>query len=204
MRFFFSNSNQSNMVKLSCILLLPIIYERTFGLNLRWLHKEKRQEHLCDKNLIESNLDMSPHSLYYMRLYHCDYDKEHGKPEQFPQFNAPNFRSEKNDCTLKWTENVQENRIPRVLMTADCGSTCESISYKLSVLKLFLCDCGYSVYREEIQTISVACVPKHNRSAIPKVNYTNLVVKSRITNTPAIETLVYRNGVTFEGVKDPD
>lgn len=180
------------------------MYGRIFGLNLLWQHKEKRLETLCDKNLIESTLDLSPHSLYYVRLFHCDHQKEDEKLKLFSELNAPSSSSAKNQCTANWTENVQEDRIPRVLMTADCESTCEIVSYTLPVLKLFACDREYSVYREEIQTITVACVPKHYRSASPKDRYTNLVVDSKITNTPTIETLVYRKGVTFEELKDPD
>lgn len=192
------------MKKLFCINLLTVIYGRVFGLNLLWQHKEERQEQLCDKNLIESTLDLSPHSLYYVRPFHCDHHKEDEKSKLFSLLNASSSRSAMNQCTANWTGNVQEDRIPRVLMTADCESTCEIVSYALPVLKLFICDRGYSAYRVEIQTISVACVPRHHESVRPEDRYKNLVVDSKITNTPTIETLVYRNGVTFEELKDPD
>lgn len=192
------------MKELFCIHLLTIIYGRIFGLNLLRQHKEEWQEQLCDKNLIDSTLDLFPHSLYYVRLFHCDHQKELEKSKLFSQLNGPSSRSEMNMCAPNWTENVQEDRIPRVLMTAECESTCESVSYTLSVLKLNVCVRGYSAYRQEIQTISVACVPKHQQSVNPEERYTNLVVQSRIRNAPTTETFVNRNAVTFDEVKDPD
>lgn len=151
------------MKKLFFIHLLTAVCGSTFGLNLFWPQIEDLQEHSCDNSLPENTLEMFPHSLYYVRPYHCEHHKEHERAKLFSQYNAPGSKSERNFCISKWIENVQENRIPRILMTAECQSACESVSYALSVLKIEGCQLGYSVYRSEIQTISVACVPKYHQ-----------------------------------------
>lgn len=196
------------MEKLFCIYLLTVIFGRTYGLNLPWPQNEKLNEQSCDNNLIDSTVDLSPHSLYYVRPYHCDHHKEHEKSKLISQFNAPSSRSEKNVCTPKWVENVQENRIPRILMTAECDTTCDSVSYALSVLKIDDCELGYSVFRQEIQTISVACVPKSHQSessdAVPNFSQTESshlapsyhVVGSRIKELPTRPKLADRYGIS--------
>lgn len=151
------------MKKLFFIHLLTVC-GGTFGLNLLWPQIENLQEHSCDNSLLENTLDMFPHSLYYIRPYHCEHHKEHERAKLLSQYNASSSKSEPKVCISKWIENVQENRIPRTLMTAECESACESVSYALSVLKIEYCELGYSVYRPEIQTISVACVPKYHQS----------------------------------------
>lgn len=150
------------MKKLFFIQLLSAVCGGTFGLKLFW-HQTDLQEQSCDNSLPENTLEMFPHSLYYVRPYHCEHHKEHERAKLLSQYSALSSKSAINFCISKWIENVQENRIPRVLMTAECKSACESVSYALSVLKIEGCQLGYSVYRSEIQTISVACVPKYHQ-----------------------------------------
>lgn len=196
------------MDKLIYIYLLTIIFGRTYGLNLPWPQNEKLNEQSCDNKLIDSTVELTPHSLYYVRPYHCDQHKEHERSKLLSEFNPPSSKSEMNECTPKWVENVQENRIPRMLMTAECDITCDSVSYALSVLKIDDCELGYSVYRQEIQTISVACIPKSHQlqspDAAPNFSQTESsqsvpayhVVGSRIKELPTRPKLADRYGIS--------
>lgn len=183
MRIFLFFFNQSNMKKLFFIFLQTVVCGKTFGLNLLWPHIEEFQEHFCNNSLPENALDMFPHSLYYVRPYHYEHHKEHERAKLLSQYNALRSKSEPNLCISKWIENVQENRIPRVLMTAECESACKSVSYALSVLKIEGCQLGYSIYRSEIQVISVTCIPKYQqfkRNPRKKVTRKRTTVKKGI------------------------
>lgn len=71
-------------------------------------------------------------------------------------------------CPVVWEANVQEDRIPRVIMTAKCpnnktemvesGIKCGPVTYAFTVLRKYKCLFGMYIYREDRQYVNTTCL----------------------------------------------
>lgn len=84
-----------------------------------------------------------------------------------------NANSERKMCPFEWKENVQENRFPKILLTAVCQNKiihksdkdekdykCEPVTYILPVLRVQAFHYGLRVYKQCWENITISCIPK--------------------------------------------
>lgn len=114
--------------------------------------------------------------------------------------------SERNICPFEWKENIQENRLPRILLTVVCKNmiyekgeksyNCQPVSYIMPVLIIQSCHYGLPVYKQHWENITVSCIPKFSATTGSKV-----VISSFYTNSSGY--IVERESQTTSSIEDP-
>lgn len=145
----------------------------------------------CNKSLLASTskFDTTDSVYYSLPLHSEDYkDKDASKLQSlFEDTKRP--CSAHSTCPCNWVQDIHEGRVPRLIMKAECQKdvkrttsnlACEGLDYIFPILKIETCHFGFTVYRQDWQNVTVACVPTQKiKQPLPKY-FGDLWVPSQI------------------------
>lgn len=169
-------------VQILAVFFGKVIYSATIGKK-----NGKLLARTCDKSLVPSELRASdPDVLYYMLSLHTKNYKDNSVSRlQAMIEEVQRVTSMQNSCPTRWYPDVKENRIPRVIMMAEClpvanpgNYHCENVKYVLSVLTVDTCHYEFSVYQQDWENMTIGCVPRYLPTATSVPN--SLWVTSQI------------------------